>query len=263
MGHDITAMTNDQVKEVMAATSQAREVGGREFGQPVVPTPGWLHSWLGIDSKPIQANYDGLFRKYQSQAKASKSSARFASAADVQEHVEHVLTSPDIAIPATSDGAFLLVRNEGGNKSVVLEVKAGKQQHQIISAMILTETQVSHKVEEARRQGGHSAVLVKPPSAGPMVVQHRDLPPSRNGVQPGSEIILIQSDDDGNRSFEQTKRGSISFQNGQALIRIFKDRDLSTMLHETSHLWLEEMVQDAAMRDAPQQIRDGPSRLRA
>jgi hypothetical protein len=58
------------------------------------------------------------------------------------------------------------------------------------------------------------------------------------------------------REYEQTKRGSISFQNGQALIRIFKDRDLSTMLHETSHLWLEELVQDAAMLDAPQQVRD-------
>ena len=58
------------------------------------------------------------------------------------------------------------------------------------------------------------------------------------------------------RSFDQVKRGSISFQNGQALIRTFKDRDLSTLLHEISHLWLEELVQDAAMPDAPQQVRD-------
>ena len=175
---------------------KAMEDGGGElFGQPVVPTPGWLHSWLGIENKPIQANYDGLFRKYQK--KAEKSSARFASKEELAAHIEHVLSNPDLAIPASSAEAYLLIRRDGGNKTAVLEIKPGKQQHQIISAMIMSDAQLAHKMDEARRQGGESAVLVKPPSAEPMAVQIRDLPPAHDGVQPGSEIILTSNGREG------------------------------------------------------------------
>ena len=46
-------------------------------------------------------------------------------------------------------------------------------------------------------------------------------------------------------TYDQTKRGSIKFSDGRALISLFQARDLSTFLHETGHLWLEEMRADA------------------
>jgi hypothetical protein len=38
--------------------------------------------------------------------------------------------------------------------------------------------------------------------------------------------------------FQEGKRGSITFANDKAIIDLFKGRDLSTVLHETGHLWL-------------------------
>lgn len=51
-------------------------------------------------------------------------------------------------------------------------------------------------------------------------------------------------------------RGSIRFGDGKTLISIFRDHDLSTVLHETGHLWLEELIRDAAREDAHPQIKD-------
>lgn len=54
----------------------------------------------------------------------------------------------------------------------------------------------------------------------------------------------------------QTARGAITLSDGRALIELFKGQDMSTLLHESGHLWLEEMRADAARPDAPQQLRD-------
>ncbi|WP_198147422.1 LPD3 domain-containing protein [Sphingobium chungbukense] len=54
-------------------------------------------------------------------------------------------------------------------------------------------------------------------------------------------------------------RGRIIFPGGQgprAIIELFQSRDQSTFLHETGHLWLEELREDAADPNAPQQVRD-------
>lgn len=58
---------------------------------------------------------------------------------------------------------------------------------------------------------------------------------------------------------DQTPRGRIIFPGGQgprAIIELFQSRDQSTFLHETGHLWLEELREDAADPQAPQQVRD-------
>jgi len=56
---------------------------------------------------------------------------------------------------------------------------------------------------------------------------------------------------------ESKPRGRIDFaKDGRAVIRLFEGRDLSTLLHEGAHLWLEELRQDAARPDAPQQVKD-------
>ncbi|TDY26307.1 hypothetical protein B0G81_6817 [Paraburkholderia sp. BL6665CI2N2] len=58
-------------------------------------------------------------------------------------------------------------------------------------------------------------------------------------------------------------RGSITLGNGKALIELFRARDLSTLLHESGHLWLEELRADAARPDAPKQLRDDFAAVRA
>lgn len=55
-------------------------------------------------------------------------------------------------------------------------------------------------------------------------------------------------------------RGKITFPGpeftGAATIQLFKGRNLSTFLHESGHLWLEELRADASARGATEQLRD-------
>lgn len=57
------------------------------------------------------------------------------------------------------------------------------------------------------------------------------------------------------RDFTQEARGKITLDNGKALITLFRDADLSTFLHESGHLFLDELVRDASGEDAPEGLR--------
>ncbi len=57
------------------------------------------------------------------------------------------------------------------------------------------------------------------------------------------------------QSYEDNARGKITFNSGQATIDLFKTRNLSTFLHETGHLWLEELRFDASLSDAPDELK--------
>ena len=54
---------------------------------------------------------------------------------------------------------------------------------------------------------------------------------------------------------QQDVRGQISIDRNKALITLFEKADASTLVHEPAHLWLEEMRADAALPDAPAQIK--------
>jgi hypothetical protein len=58
------------------------------------------------------------------------------------------------------------------------------------------------------------------------------------------------------KTLNQPTRGSITFSDGKALISIFKDGNASTLIHETGHLWLDELSKDAQIDGAPQQLKD-------
>lgn len=57
------------------------------------------------------------------------------------------------------------------------------------------------------------------------------------------------------QSFADGPRGKISFEEGRAIIDLFAARDQSTFLHETGHLFLEELKADALSPDAPDQLK--------
>ena len=53
------------------------------------------------------------------------------------------------------------------------------------------------------------------------------------------------------------QRGKIQFMpDGSINITLLKDANLSTFLHETGHLWMEELIEDATSPNAPQQLID-------
>jgi len=57
------------------------------------------------------------------------------------------------------------------------------------------------------------------------------------------------------QSFHDGPRGKISFDQGRAIIDLFQARDQSTFLHETGHMFLEELKADALSPDAPDQLK--------
>ncbi|MBD1412791.1 hypothetical protein NUJ30_08775 [Burkholderia contaminans] len=71
----------------------------------------------------------------------------------------------------------------------------------------------------------------------------------RSGEDAGTSAGRLSQD-------EENARGAITIGNGKALIELFKGHDMSTLLHESGHLWLEELRADAERPDAPQQLRD-------
>lgn len=70
----------------------------------------------------------------------------------------------------------------------------------------------------------------------------------RNELQEKGEDVLFQRKD--------IKRGLIRLGADRINIELLKDANLSTFLHETGHLWLDELIEDATSPDAPQQLKD-------
>lgn len=56
-------------------------------------------------------------------------------------------------------------------------------------------------------------------------------------------------------TYQQEARGEISFSDNVSTISLFQARDLSTLAHETGHLWLAELEFDAKSRGASDQIK--------
>lgn len=62
---------------------------------------------------------------------------------------------------------------------------------------------------------------------------------------------------DASRVLEQEgARGRIMMSDGAHIVELFKNADLSTLLHESGHLFLDELTRDATGADAPAQLRD-------
>ncbi|KQN09825.1 acetyltransferase [Sphingobium sp. Leaf26] len=93
--------------------------------------------------------------------------------------------------------------------------------------------------------------------AGPLNSNGRSGPANRR-----SDAGITESGDAINMAFNaggKQPRGRILFPGGQsasAIIELYQTQNPSTFLHESGHLWLEELREDAADTDAPQQVRD-------
>jgi len=60
---------------------------------------------------------------------------------------------------------------------------------------------------------------------------------------------------DSQRSLFQEARARVIFEDGKRIIELFQSRNLSSPLHEFSHMWLEELKADAEQPDAPEQLK--------
>lgn len=72
---------------------------------------------------------------------------------------------------------------------------------------------------------------------------------NRGTFDPADPRILHQSD------MSDNARGRIVFDGNRRIIELFQSRNLSTPLHELSHMWLEELRFDAEQEGAPEQLK--------
>lgn len=63
----------------------------------------------------------------------------------------------------------------------------------------------------------------------------------------GAGVEALRQPDGGSAGL----RGSIRLAEGRAIITLFGQRNLSTLLHEMGHLWLDEAIRGAGRADAP------------
>jgi hypothetical protein len=62
------------------------------------------------------------------------------------------------------------------------------------------------------------------------------------------------------RTLAEDARGRIAVDaSGRTIINLFESRDLSTFIHESGHLYLEELRADAALDAVPREGRSGPA----
>ena len=245
-----------------------KDDGGVSYFQSV-PTPEWFGDWLGVGGGRVSVNADGLFRKYQRRA-GEAGNMRLDSAAEIQAFVQETLDNAHIAIEASRDQAVMVARIGEREQAVVVEDK-GERGGVVISAFVPTAGQLDKKItdvmEAARRQDATPAILVSPLAAADAdtrLLVSRWLPLPLDRVQPG-KYDLTTGKFLGNRTLFQsrgkapkgtTNKGAITFVPGKRpLIRLFENADLSTVLHETGHLFLEMLGDLAAAEDAPQALK--------
>lgn len=64
------------------------------------------------------------------------------------------------------------------------------------------------------------------------------------------------------RTLEQSKKGTITLGNARNTIKLFKDADASTFIHETGHDWLEELFRDSKAETVKQFVKDDAESVR-
>lgn len=65
----------------------------------------------------------------------------------------------------------------------------------------------------------------------------------------------IRTESDLGKTYDQEARGRISFTENRAIISLFQERDLSTLIHESGHLWLAELEFDAKDPNASEEVK--------
>lgn len=63
-------------------------------------------------------------------------------------------------------------------------------------------------------------------------------------------------------TYHQGRRGSIILAESRNTIKLFKDADASTFMHETGHQWLEELMADAAEAHTPNELKADAATVR-
>lgn len=120
------------------------------------------------------------------------------------------------------------------------------------------EDWIARQVANAKREGKQVFETGGPPerSAEPI----SGISPAR----PRKPILSLREKGKFDQSdMANAPRGRILFDQNKRTIELFQSRNLSTPLHELSHMWLEELFFDASLPDAPEQLKQDAETVKA
>lgn len=189
-----------------------------------VPVPGSTFDRLGIKHGNVFADYTALYNKHPEYFPGG--------AEDVKAHVERVMQAPEYILPGMTKNHRLLVRVNGENKAVAIEIKLKGGKYRIESALNITTAQLKWKIEKANQQGGRlSSGLASPRKGSHLQVlpQPRDL----GSVNPLSSDLNIHPSAEEDKDFSlkcfslKEGKGQTDF-SGRVILALSGDSPLVT-----------------------------------
>jgi hypothetical protein len=221
---------NSVLREADVPAARVEDLVGKDIAKKMIDNVGtkanegpyrlW-HSLEGLDLKVGGEGMKGFYDKILP-ATVNKLVKKFgAKVGEAKLGVEE---------PAGRD---MEIRERGGNFDVV-EAENG----------ILVERFPNRDMAEAYM------VSQQPPAARAQSVHTLDITPQLRKAATEEGFPLFQ------RSSEDQMRGRITLADNKAIIDLFRSSDRSTFMHETGHLWLDELARDAARENAPEAIRN-------
>lgn len=152
---------------------------------------------------------------------------------------------------AISDGYFpdLAARREAGEKFDHSEMLAAISDELRGNARYSADA----KVDPMRAAADELRQMLNERGLDPDKMSDAELRTAMDGLQEAGDGGLEQSFEDGPRGRIQFP--STGFNTGPTIIELFQGRNLSTLLHESGHQWLEELRWDASLPEAPDSLK--------
>lgn len=198
----------------------------------------------GFYDKMLPATVNKLVKKFGSRVEVDKLDGSEGQPLHVYEaedrhgrtlyEVRNSNTGDVIDSFATRGEADKLVAKEGEKWEIVDVTDDGRNQ--------VLDTYPSQEAAEEAGRNIHDDSGIEIRKAGPegSPVHAIDITPALRKAAVEDGMPLFQKDSEG------TPRGRITLNDNKAVVELFAKADKSTFMHEAGHLWLDELVRDAA-----------------
>lgn len=260
-------------KADIAAAVAEREEGGRELEQDGRPDPSWARSVdrvvrgerpsrdLRLGSTPAVLRLMGMSDgdMFMSADKLGRVRREHPEVSlETLRNLPRLLAEPASAFPsARNDGSIIVAveaKDVDGNPIIVpITVETGAARNVVLTTYGKEDGArwIANQLAAAKREGKTVYEKNGPAATKPETAASEEaLPPGPIPIgrpaEPERKILTLR-DVVNKRTLDQSARGRLQILNdGRNIIQLFDSANLSTLLHESGHLWLEELQRDAA-----------------
>ncbi len=276
-GLDPAGMSDQELRDVIAQMDEAGLTEGQAFDQRTAISDDIDAAWDGRrtrgrislgDSPTVLKRFGFKGEISIDRGKINKIANKHDLSRDTLYKLPQLLASPWAVFPSTDENkpdavvVALKTRDRAGDPVIAIVDRDGGVA--FVSSVYgksgkgaaSGDDWIIRQINEAKASGKRVYEDGAPPERDPEPIS--GIIPAR----PRKPILSLRTKDKNSleQSFDDGPRGRISFPaagfgTGPTIIELFQSRNLSTMLHETGHQWLEELRFDAALDEAPDQLK--------